>query len=122
MYTTVVVNCFVKEYENSASQLPPAPFLALDCTFTAVPAGKSPRKIDFNLNPSHARNPSENTDILIAWLIANGIHSQNSISTVNTTGYKFLIASISYVFGPFFRGTKLTAKKGGKFRSDSTHA
>jgi hypothetical protein len=93
-----MVNNCMREYENSSRWHPPAPIPALDCTVNSSAAPAFPPKIGFNFNSSQARNPSENTAILIAWLIANGNHSQNSITTLNSAGYKFLIASISYEF------------------------
>jgi hypothetical protein len=86
----------MREYDNSSRSHPRIPIPALDCTLTCVAAPAFPPKIDFNFNLAHAKNPSENTDILIAWLIANGNHSQKSINTLNSAGYEFLIASISY--------------------------
>jgi hypothetical protein len=93
---TFMVNNCMREYENFSRWHPPVLIPILDCTVTCAAAPAFPPKIDCNFNLAHARNPSENTDILIALLIANGNHSQKSINTLNSEGYKFLIASISY--------------------------
>ncbi len=99
---TFVVNSGMKEYENSCRWRPPVPIPALDCTDTCAAAPAFPPKIGFIFNSSHTRKPSENTDILIAWLIANGNHSQKSPSDLKSAGYNFLIASISCVFECLF--------------------
>ena len=93
---TFVVNSGMKEYENSSRRHPLAPIPALNCTHTCAAAPAFPPKIDRNFNLAHARNPSERAVLLTASLIASGNHSQKPINTLNSAGYKFLIASISY--------------------------
>ena len=105
-----MVNSGMREYEKFSRWRPPVAIQALDCTATCASAPAFPPKIDCNFNSAHARKPSENTDILIAWLIANGNHSQKLINTLNSAGYKFLIAPISCVFECLFSRSIFRAK------------
>jgi glucosamine--fructose-6-phosphate aminotransferase (isomerizing) len=108
---TFMVNSSMREYNSSASQQHPTAIPSLDCTLTGAPASVFPTKIEFNTSPFRRNNRDENTPFLIAWLIARGNPSQKSLNTVNTMGYKFLIAPKSSIFeGPKLHGKKRNFK------------